>query len=224
MLQVSDSLFPIGSFTLSNGLETFVQEHVLKNRKDLQEYINNVIFLMPYTELGFFAQIFKARYDEQGKISQDALTNLDALYSAHKSPMEVRKGSQKLCQRFLKVWEHIEELPNLILYKELIKKGNCLGHHVFAFALFAKSKGIDFKYAASVYAYSTISGIITNAVKSVPLSQLDGQKILSHSLQNIESMVEKAIEIQWDELGIGGAGFDIYAMRHEELYSRLYMS
>ena len=40
MLQVSDSLFPIGAFTLSNGLETFVLDKSLKTNEDLEEYID----------------------------------------------------------------------------------------------------------------------------------------------------------------------------------------
>ena len=78
--------------------------------------------------------------------------------------------------------------------------------------------------AASIYAYSIISGIITNAVKLVPLSQLDGQLILNESLTAIECAVDISSKIEIDELGLGGTGFEICSYNHETLYSRLYMS
>ncbi len=224
MLQVSDSVFPIGSFTLSNGLETFVQKDKLKNSADLEAYVANILSFMPYNELGFFAQIYHTAFDNSGTIKQEELILLDALYAAYTSPFEVRRGSEKLCQRFLKVWKKIEILPHLALYKQLIDEKMCMGHHVLALALFVKDKGISYEEGAHIYAYSAISGIVTNAVKSVPLSQLDGQVVLNKALPLVQEAVFKARHVGRSELGISGSAFDIYAMQHETLYSRLYMS
>ncbi len=218
MLQVSDSVFPIGSFTLSNGLESFVQENKLVSSMNLKEYVKNYISFMSYNELGFFSYVYS------NVLSDEEIIAIDTLYSAYKIPFEVRKGSIKLCQRFLKVWEKIEDNSLLNNYKMLIKSKYCEGHHSIALALFVKSKALSYEESASIYAYSVVSGIITNAVKSVPLSQLDGQVILNQSLTDIKQAVEKAKNIQLDELGICGSGFDIYAMKHETLYSRIYMS
>ncbi len=224
MLQVSDSVFPIGSFTLSNGLETFVQEEKLVTCAHLEEYVRNSVSFMPYNDLGFFAQVYHKLFDVSGNVKQMELMALDALYAAYKSPFEVRRGSEKLCQRFLKVWEKIESLPSLALYQRLIKEKACAGHHVIALALFVKDKGISYEEGASIYAYGTLSAMVTNAVKSVPLSQLDGQVVLNKAIPFLEKAVVLAKRVSRDELGIGGSGFDICAMRHETLYSRLYMS
>ncbi len=224
MLQVSDSVFPIGSFTLSNGLETFVQKDKLKSSGGLEIYVANTLSFLPYNELGFFAQVHHSCFDDSRNINKEELVRLDALYAAYKSPFEVRRGSEKLCQRFLKVWEKIENLPHLTLYQQLIKEKVCTGHHAIALALFVKDKGISYEEGALIYVYSITSGIVTNAVKSVPLSQLDGQVVLNKAMPLMEKAVALAKETTCEELGIGGSGFDIYAMQHETLYSRLYMS
>ena len=39
MLQICDSLFPIGAFTLSNGLETYVQRGVVHSPETLAAYL-----------------------------------------------------------------------------------------------------------------------------------------------------------------------------------------
>ena len=55
MLQICDSLFPIGAFTLSNGLETFVQRGMIAAPEDLQRYLADYLAIAPYQELGAMA-------------------------------------------------------------------------------------------------------------------------------------------------------------------------
>ena len=75
-----------------------------------------------------------------------------------------------------------------------------------------------------MYAYSNISSIANNAVKLVPLSQMEGQKVLYDNLAGIVSAVEKAENVFMDDLGIAGSMYEIHCMNHEKLYSRQYMS
>jgi len=55
MLQICDSLFPIGAFTLSNGLETYVQRGVVHSPETLAAYLADYLALAPYQELGVAA-------------------------------------------------------------------------------------------------------------------------------------------------------------------------
>ena len=43
MLQITDSIFPIGSYTQSNGLETYVQKGIVKDRETADEYLRSVL-------------------------------------------------------------------------------------------------------------------------------------------------------------------------------------
>ncbi|MFI3226967.1 MAG: urease accessory UreF family protein [Clostridia bacterium] len=218
MFQISDSAFPIGSFTLSNGLETFTQKDKLSTAKDLEKYVENYVSFMKYNELGFLNLLCNAEF------TVDNLILLDNMYSAIRSPREIREGSARLCKRFIKTWQKIEKLQLLDTYSDLISQGLCEGHHTICVALFIKEKNIDFEAGANIYAYSTVSAIITNAVKNVPLSQLDGSLILNKSFEMIEKAVKESKNTTIGQLGIGGTGFEIYSYNHETLYSRLYMS
>ncbi len=211
-------MFPIGAFTLSGGLETFVQTERLISAEHLKQYVNNVISFMPFNELGFLFLVNK-----EG-LTRDRIIELDQLYSAIRTPREIREGSERLCKRFLKAWGKVETLPSLKIYEQLIRDKECDGHYTIAVGLFIVDKGIPVRDGASIYAYSVVSAIITNAVKMVPLSQLDGQAILNQSIQKIDEVVAKAEGITEKELGVGGTGFEIYSYNHETLYSRLYMS
>ena len=72
--------------------------------------------------------------------------------------------------------------------------------------------------------FSTATGMVTNAVKLVPLGQLEGQKILFEVKRNIPSWVEKTMNLEEEKIGLSNVGFDLRSMQHERLYSRLYMS
>ncbi len=218
MIQVSDSLFPIGAFTLSNGLETFVSNGRLKTDEDLKKYLDSYISILPYNDLGVMMLAYKHSSDK------DYIKQLDALSMAIKAPMEVRIGCKKLCSRFLKLWNKMKNYEMLEEYRRMIGEGKCQGNHAIAVGIYAFEIGLECEESASIYSYSLLSAIITNAVKTVPLSQIQGQKILNMELEKIEKCVRIASSLTMDDLGVGGSEFDIAAMNHECLYSRLYMS
>lgn len=218
MLQVSDSLFPIGAFTLSNGLETFVLDKSLKTNEDLEEYIDCFLSVLPYNELGVMMLAYKNADNKQ------YLQKFDEYFTALKGPMEVRIGNRKLCTRFLKIWDEIKDYTHICNYRAMIKEKKCKGIHAVVVGLYAKDINLDIYTAAAVYAYSLVSAIVTNAVKTVPLSQLAGQKILNSVLGRIQEQAKLADGITMEDLGVGAPIMDIAAMNHECLYSRLYMS
>jgi len=220
LLQVCDSYFPIGAFTLSNGLETYVQKEIVHDIDTLREYIKHFLYLFRYNDLGFLR--FAWEYTESGSI--DGIEKLDNLLSASKSPQEVRNGSEKLCVRFIKAVEVMDKSEGLMKYKALIRDKKCCGHHCIAMGIYTGDQGIDEKLAMSIYAYNAVSGIVNNAAKMIPLSQLQGQKLLREYLPMVLDTVEETMKVDYEELGISLPAFDIRAMEHERLYSRLYMS
>lgn len=217
MLQVCDSLFPIGAFTLSNGMETLVQKGDLKTARDVYLYIRNYLKILPYNELGLAALAAKAASDEE-------IISLDQRMSASRGPYELRMGSKRLCQRFLKTEDQIQVLDNLSRYARLIKEQHLTGCYGIAVGLYVKDHGIDLEKALVMYAYSLISAMVVGAVKLIPLSQMDGQRILNELFPEIEKAAGTAVECKKADIGIGGPGFDISSMEHEILYSRMYIS
>ncbi len=218
MMQISDNLFPIGSFTQSNGLETFIQKGKITKATDLCEYMKNFIQLVSFNEL------MAVRFGYEFAVNSEKLCYYDNLYSAYRAPYEIRLGGEKLNTCFIKVLEKITDYPLLQNYKELIKNGLCYGHHPFSVGIYINENDIDLKLGMLCYCYSLVSTTITNAVKIIPLSQNDGQIILTNSLDEMNNAVNEALSATEKEFGTNGAQIDIYAMNHETLYSRLYMN
>lgn len=218
LLQICDSLFPIGAFALSNGMETYVQRGVVSTAEDLKNYLHDFLTIAPYQDLGTMVLAGK----NAGDLERICL--LDEVYSAFRCPMEVRQGSSKLCVRLLKTAKEIAPCQVLEDYHNKIIKGECIGQHAIAVGLFAAAHQADMQQAALLYGYSLLSALTTNAVKSVPLRQLDGQKVLRESFPMLYQAAKIAQQVKLEDIGIGATAFDIFSMEHETLYSRLYMS
>lgn len=214
VLQAVDPLFPVGAFTLSNGLETYVQKGVIVDAAGLRSYLGSMSALLPYSEVGFAAKA-AAGVD---------LRLLDELCTASRSAFELREGSRKLCARFIKAQKAVAECPELEEYESAIRSGDCSGCHCIALGLYIAGTGTDIFQGLSMYCYSLMSAAVNHAVKLVPLSQLDGQRELSRAAEHIPEICRKAMSADLSELGAGGAGFELRAAQHETLYSRMYIS
>ena len=102
----------------------------------------------------------------------------------------------------------------------------CKAHPLILFTLSIVCfiSGISLRESLTAFYFSTATGIITNAVKLVPLGQIQGQEILFKIQDEIEEWVNQTVALDRGLVGISNVGFDLRSMQHERLRSRLYMS
>lgn len=214
VVQSLDSLFPIGAFTMSNGLETYVQKGLICGEESLREYLSAYAAALPTGDLGFAAAAARGT----------PFAELDEIFVAVRSPMELREGNRKLCNRLIKTQRALFDCPRLSEYGRAIEGGECFGSYPVAVGLFFADAETELRRALELYCYSLLSQAVNHAVKLVPLSQIAGQRCLGEMLERIPLICGKAEAVPTEELGIGGCGFDLRSMQHEGLYSRMYIS
>ncbi|MDO4300139.1 MAG: urease accessory protein UreF [Clostridia bacterium] len=219
LLQINDALFPIGGYSHSYGLETYIQKDVFKDEKDIREYISNRLkYGIANTEL----LGSKLSYERADNMS--ALAELDNILTASKMPKETRFASVKLGSRFIKTLEKCRLKLNKNYFDEYAALKYTNKHHCIAYGVVCRAADIDIKQALSTYLYSQCSAMITNCVKTVPLSQSAGQKMLYDSFELMKNIIDDVLIMDEGELCSSAPAFDIRCMEHEKLYSRLYMS
>ncbi len=222
LLQVNDALFPIGGYSHSYGLETYIQKELVTNAAEAESYIRNKLTQnLLYNEL-FFCRLAWERAQAQ---DMEGLQELEEVLEAGKVPSEIREASKKMGSRFAKTLKNcgiVYETPVFLRYLEKKKSGSA--HHVIAYGIFCSSIGISLEDCLEHFLYAQTSAMVTNCVKSIPLSQTTGQQILVSCTEEMSRLLEQVKELPTELLGAGAPGFDIRCMQHEGLYSRIYMS
>ena len=217
LLQVNDSLFPIGGYTHSFGLESYIQMGEVRDRESAYSYVvANLNSQILYNDLLMIKLVFDCRADLQKVLELEGLANASA------SPMELREGVQKLGNRFIKTISvmGLSENEGFTSYLKASKNPT----HASAYGVFCVSYGLDYKMALRHYLYAQSSNIVTNCVKTIPLSQNDGQVILTCLHKEFEAILSRLETLGMEHFCASSVHNDIKAMQHETLYSRLYMS
>jgi urease accessory protein len=220
LLHLCDPSLPIGGFSHSAGLETYVQHQVVNSKDTLKEFvINQLSENLFYTD----AALLSLAYDAAEANDVNGIIKLDELFTAVKLPMEMRTSSHKLGLRLLKIFgNHAGSLCHR--YLQLIQNKAAAGHYCIAFALVAFELQIEKQQAISGFYYNAATGFITNGVKLIPLGQLAGQELVMEVLPLIEVLALQSMKPDKELIGYCCNGFDIRSMQHEQLYTRLYMS
>jgi len=222
LLQISDPLFPIGGFTQSYGLETYVQKGIVHDAETSEKYLESYL-LNSFLYNDLLAVRLSWEYTQKRNI--DKVMELEEIFSASKAPSELRTASEKLGKRFLKVLEFaLGENKVFCDIYEKVKTGNMGVSYPVMFGFCTNLLNIGKKEALAAFTYTAASSVINNCAKLVPISQSDGQKILFNTHDIFRRILEKVEELDEEYLGSCCFGFDLRAMQHERLYSRLYIS
>ena len=223
LLQVNDALFPIGGYSHSQGLETYIQQGSACDEKTAAEYIHKKLrFALAYTDL----LAVRLAWELADQSDADGLDELEEILGASRIPFEQREASRKMGSRFAKTIEKLGlSISETGIFREYLdaRKGKAV-NHCCIYGVFCAEMQIPLEEALTHYLYAQTSAIVTNCVKTIPLSQTSGQQLLSGCYGEFDEILKDVMNRSEEDLCLSAPGFDIRGIQHEKLYSRLYMS
>ena len=93
-------------------------------------------------------------------------------------PRETRDGSQRMGESMLNLVQSLYQNPILAQYRDRIKQKKSFGHPAIVFTMIGHHLGVPQENTTLYYLYSTVSSLVQNAVRAIPLGQTAGQKVI----------------------------------------------
>ncbi|MFD2615787.1 urease accessory protein UreF [Terrilactibacillus laevilacticus] len=221
LLQLCDSNLPVGQFSHSYGLETYIQDGKVHDKQTMKEW------LMVYAEDQMCFSDGLGCYLGFQALSEGHLTDfweIAVRLDAQSLSRESREANRKVGMRLLKLCQDLYPNSILDMYKQKIKTDHIKAHPALVFAMISYELHLSETETIVAYLYSTISGLIQNAVRGIPIGQTAGQTLLHDMKSRIEILTDRIKKLSIDDLGATPPGLEIAQMRHEHLAVRIFMS
>jgi urease accessory protein len=221
LLQFSDGLFPAGGFAHSFGLETYVQDGRIRDRRDLETFIAAHLdgSAGPADAAAAAIAVGLARGEDSR-----AWLALDARLDAMKTVPEFRAASRQMGRQTLRIAAGLGEDPFLARLARAVDDEQAAAHHATVFGAAVGRGGADPERAAAAYLYATAALLVGAGLRLIALGQLDGQRVLAGMRGRIERLAAAAVTATADDLWSFNPALEIAGIRHASLDMRLFRS
>jgi len=221
LFQITDSFFPSGAFAYSRGLETYVNEEIIRDRKGLEEFLTAYLTGLTAKNDALF---LKLSWEAAEREELGTILRLDRLTHSMRLAKELREGSLQAGRQLLKVMGTLHSSALLEGFAGEVETGMAWGHHPVVFALVCGALEISREDSLMAYLYQTVSGIVSAGIRLIPLGHLEGQRAIERVRSVALKIAEELVDLSEDDLSSFAPAVEIRAMRHECLYTRLFRS
>jgi len=195
------SSFPIGSYAYSHGLEALIDDKKIKNKDDVKEFLDALLFYGTLrNDYIFMKSIYKGE-------------EINQLILASASSKERQIEMIDMGNSFRKIMKDSWELS----LPENTSFIYCLAKAGLYF-------DIKFDDLIKFYLQSFISNLINVCVKHIPMSQKDGQSLNVIFINQIQEFLSHSDKLTLKDIGTTFFIGDIFAIKHENLDSRIYLT
>jgi urease accessory protein len=220
LLQFGDSMFPIGGFSFSCGLESAIQTGVVHDRPTLHEFARTAI---EQAARGDGIALIAAHHAATAG-DVEALVAIDRQVFARKPSDEARLMSTRMGRKFTEIGVEVVKTCLLKIWLDRVLAGATPGSYPIALAINFAAQGLSARDAFVVHQYGVATAILGASLRLMRVSHVDTQAILYDLNARAEAAYETAAAARLCDM----AGFaplaDILAAVHTKAHVRLFMN
>ncbi len=221
LMQLSDSFFPTGSFTLSHGLEFLVQNKQITSAEELQIFLQ----LLLRNKIGT-CDLIALIHSYQGSQENDltavklADSKLFAQTLISQNRITQRNSGRALLMIANSTWQNqqLESLNRDVTSNQF----NCL--HPVVFGVVAQVAGIPKEDAILSFLHNFTTGLLGAAIRLGVIGHLQAQQLLLHLASDMELTYQQAQSMNLDQMWSCTPVIDLAQMTHHKLNTRLFAS
>jgi urease accessory protein len=219
-LQFGDSVFPVGGFAFSGGLESAIHKGVVTDVPTLQAYVRTA--LEQAASGDGVALVWALRAAAAGDLDQ--VVRIDERVYARKLSSETRTMTVRMGKKFAEMGAEVIGSPVLAAWRERIAAGATPGCYPVSLAVNFAAQDLAARDAFVVHQYGVASMILSAALRLMKVSHVDTQRILYRLDAGADAAYEAAAATQLADM----AGFapltEILAAVHVKAHVRLFMN
>lgn len=219
-LWLASPTLPVGGFSYSEGLEAAIDAGLVHDETSAADWLTDQLHLsLARSDLAVVAQAIPAwRTDDL-----DRVRALNQWVLATRETQEFRLQTEQM-GRSLQVWaQSLGELGGGVL-QQLQAADLQPPTYPVAMACAAAASGAALNDSLSGFAFGWAENMVQAAIKSVPLGQSAGQRMLARLVREIPAAVDHAMTLDDDSRQAFTPMLAILSARHETQYSRLFRS
>lgn len=221
LLQFSDSAFPVGTFSFSNGLETASFEKMVTDKATLHDFARSQAWQAAFTDGIAALHAFRAF----GKREIEGILNCDRELMLSKMNDEARLMLTRMGKKLAELGTRLYPDDSVIKeWLDRINKGESPGMYPVAQGIMFARAGLDEKDLFFSHQYGVINMVLSAALRCVRVSHYDTQEILFDLSAETERLYEMVKEMRLDEMHAFFPELDILASLHEKGTQRMFMS
>jgi len=223
-LQLSDSAFPSGRFTLSHGLEAFAQDGLLEvpcRPAKLENLLGDCVRFGVGPSDGIALACAHRAVTHDGTIDLELAVPADQRLTAVKLAREVREASTRT-GRALLVAATAFSGPELSVYARLVDTGRAPGNQAVVLGLVDALLGVPRLQAVAGELYAFSAGWAAAAVRLGLTDHRTAQALLHRVRPVLAAAAERAVAGEVTDISTCTPLPDVLSMRHERAEVRLF--
>ena len=230
LMWLASPALPIGGFSYSEGLEAAVDAQYAASEPDARAWLLDQLHItLARADLPVVALALQA----WGRDDHAEIARLNAWVLQTRESAELRAQTEQMGRSLLE-WlrnhhmrdEDTATAPGLArdLQADVATLAAMDPSYPLAFALAASHSRAPARAALLAFAFGWAENMVQAAIKSVPLGQSAGQRILATLAADIPQAVDRALATPFNGLQAFSPMLAILSARHEVQYSRLFRS
>ncbi|MDE7380582.1 MAG: urease accessory protein UreF [Muribaculaceae bacterium] len=221
LLQMTDSTFPVGTFSFSNGLETAAYEKIVYDKETLREFAKSQARQAAFTD-GVAAI---AAYNQYKTGDIEKIIEIDEELIRSKMNDEARQMLQRMGKKMAELGLRLFPEDELISkWLEKIRGEETPGTYPVAQGIVFAAAGVGRKELFCSHQYGVVNMVLGAALRTVKVSHYDTQEILLELGEETECLYEEVLKLTPENMHAFFPQLDILASLHEKGAMRMFMN